>query len=197
MHSRAIQERLPPSLAAYSLPSRRPVSGPSSGQPHATGVRDKAARGSEERSSPSLATDGWSKIAPNWLPSGRRRSKRCLPNSRPAPPARRTPAGRQSGRRLSRRPSSDRPMATVRTTLDAECMVERRWPWRLRRRQCHRQPIEVQLVSKIDPHGAGIAIRSPIGSALSRRCDPCRHDMGAELRQRWPSDRDQYGPQQH
>ena len=34
---------------------------------------------------------------------------------------------------------------------------------RLRRRECHRQPIEVQWVSKIDPHGAGIAIRSPIG----------------------------------
>jgi hypothetical protein len=34
---------------------------------------------------------------------------------------------------------------------------------RLRRRECHRQPIEVQLVSTIDPHGAGIAIRSPIG----------------------------------
>jgi hypothetical protein len=34
---------------------------------------------------------------------------------------------------------------------------------RLRCRQCRRQPVEVQLVSTIDPHAPGTAIRVPIG----------------------------------
>jgi hypothetical protein len=210
VHSRAIQERLPPSLAAYSLPSRRPVSGPSSGSTSRdwrAGQSGARVRGAIE---PIVGDRRLEQDRPE-LVAKRQAAIKALLAEFAAGSASTPHTGRPAIRPETVPPTVVRPTDGDRQD-DA------------RRRMHGRTQVALAAAAQAMPPPAD---RGSVGeqnrSARGGNSDPVAHrivrchaavihaamtgapsllgcslpDCTPQRRQRWPSDRDQYGPQQH